>query len=148
MIKLHQCWNKFDIDDHNSIEVIKWETERIMPIFIHLLSENQVLKFVEITNVFKDTIFIVAHMIGFEIISRNTKNANVYYDLSSPQVYPTKIINKALISVGSTKLILGSDTPYGVDNIEKIKNRLKQQLLSSKDLDNIMGGNIAKLLRL
>jgi len=148
LIKLHQCWNKFDIGDHNSIEVVKWAAERNIPIFIHLLSENQVLKFVEITNIFQDTIFIVAHMIGFEIISRNTKNVNVYYDLSGPQVYPTEIINKALISVGSTKLILGSDTPYGVDNIEKIKNRLKQQSLSSKDLDNIMGDNIAKLLQL
>ena len=87
-------------------------------------------------------------MIGFEKISMNTKNNNVYYDLSGPQTYSTKIIKKALTTVGSTRLILGSDTPYGTDNIQKIQNRLKQQSLSRKELDNIMWENIAKLLGL
>jgi len=148
LIKMHQCWNKFDICDPRSVEIIKWAAEKNIPIFIHLLSEEQVLRFVKITNILKSCKFIVAHMIGFEKISMNTQNDNVYYDLSGPQTYPTKIIEKALASVGSKRLILGSDTPYGIDNIEKIQNRLKQQSLSHKDLDNIEWRNIAKLLGL
>lgn len=148
LIKMHQCWNKFDICEPKSVEVIKWAAEKNLPIFVHLLSEEQVLKFVKITNKFKDTKFIVAHMIGFEKISMNTQNDNLYYDLSGPQTYPTKIIKKALALVGSRRLILGSDTPYGIDNIQKIQNRLSQLSLSRKELDNIEWGNIANLLGL
>ncbi|MCY6372204.1 amidohydrolase family protein [Clostridium ganghwense] len=148
MIKMHQCWNRFDICNHKSIKIIKWATDKNIPIFIHLLSEEQVLQFIKVTNRFQDTTFIVAHMIGFEKINKSTKNPNVYYDLSAPQLYPIKILKKAFKAVGSTKLILGSDTPYGIDNIEKIQNRLKQLLLSQKDLDNIMGNNLAKLLKM
>lgn len=148
LIKMHQCWNKFDIYAPESIEVIKWATEKNIPIFIHILSEEQVFQFIKVTNIFQNTTFIVAHMIGFEKISMNTQNDNVYYDLSGPQTYPINIIKKALAEVGSTKLILGSDTPYGIDNIQKIQNRLKKQSLTNKDLDNIIGDNIAKLLGL
>jgi len=148
MIKMHQCWNKFDISDTKSIEVINWATEKNIPVFIHLLSEEQVLEFIKITNIFIHTTFIVAHMIGFEKIHVNTKNDNVYYDLSGPQTYPTEIIKKALKTVGSRKLILGSDTPYGNNNIQKIRNRLQKLSLVNKDIDNIMGDNISKLLKL
>lgn len=148
MIKMHQCWNKFDMCDRKSIEIIKWATEIGIPIFIHLLSKEQVLQFIKVTNNFQDTTFIVAHMIGFEEINKNTKNVNVYYDLSAPQLYPSELIEKAFKKVGSTKLILGSDTPYGIDNIQKIQNRLKQLSLSQKDLDNIMGDNLVKILQL
>lgn len=58
------------------------------------------------------------------------------------------MIKKAFKAGGSTKLILGSDTPYGIDNIKKIQNRLNKLSISDKDLDNIMGDNIGKLLRL
>lgn len=68
--------------------------------------------------------------------------------MSGPQTYPTKIIKKALKTVGSTKLILGSDAPYGNNNIQKIQNRLQKLSLEKKDLDNIMGDNIIKLLKL
>lgn len=148
MIKMHQCWNRFDICNKKSIEIIKWATDKNIPIFIHLLSKEQVLRFINVTNNFQDTTFIVAHMIGFEKINKNTKNPNVYYDLSAPQLYPIEIVKKAFKILGSTKLILGSDTPYGIDNIQKIQNRLKQLSLPQKDLDNIMGNNLAKLLRL
>lgn len=148
MIKMHQCWNEFDIYDLGSIEIIKWATEKEIPIFIHLLSKEQVLKFINVANSFLDTTFIIAHMIGFEEINKNPKNPNVYYDLSAPQLYPSEILKKALKQVDSIRMILGSDTPYGIDNIQKIQNRLRQLSLSNKDLDNIMGDNLGRLLRL
>jgi len=148
VIKMHQCWNRFDFCGTKNIEVIKWATQNNIPIFIHLLSEEQVLKFIKVTNTFLNTTFIVAHMIGFERINGNTKNENVYYDLSGPQTYPAQIVEKAIRTVGSEKLILGSDTPYGIDNIQKIQNRLKKLSIVDKDLENIMGNNIMKLLNI
>jgi predicted TIM-barrel fold metal-dependent hydrolase len=136
------------ICNQKSSEIIKWATDNNIPIFIHLLSEKQVLQFIKITNSFHNTTFIVAHMIGFEKISKSTENPNIYYDLSAPQLYPLEIVKKAFKAVGSEKLILGSDTPYGIDNIHKIQNRLNQLSLSQKDLDNISGNNLAKLLKL
>lgn len=82
------------------------------------------------------------------MLSDIIKSANLVYSLNKIICFATKIIEKALILVGSRRLILGSDTPYGIDNIQKIQNRLKQQSLSRKDLDNIDWRNIARLLGL
>lgn len=68
--------------------------------------------------------------------------------MSGLQTYTTEIIKKALKTVGSKKLILGSDTTYGNNNIQKIQNRSQKLSLVNKDIDNIMGENIAKLLKL
>ena len=87
-------------------------------------------------------------MIGFEIISKLSKNTNIYFDLSAPQLYPLSILKKALETVGSTKLIMGSDTPYGIDNISRIAERLNQLPLSEKEKDNIKGNNLVNLIKI
>lgn len=148
MIKLHQCWNLFDIQSAKAIEIFEWATHKHIPIFIHLRSHEQVIKFIEITNHFQDLTFIVAHMIGFEKISKNSKNSNIYFDLSAPQLYPFSLMKKALETVGSTKLIMGSDTPYGIDNITRIMDRLNQLSLSKEEKDNIKGNNLANIFKL
>lgn len=88
--------------------------------------------------------YLDLHGIDMIVLCAGEPESNKNYDY--PMLSDT--FKSAFKALGSTKLILGSDTPYGVDNIQKIQNRLKQLSLPQKDLDNIMGNNLAKLLRL
>ncbi|MDR2962496.1 MAG: hypothetical protein LBU90_02475 [Bacteroidales bacterium] len=70
-----------------------------------------------ISNEFPDTAFIVAHLIGFEDIAGISRSENVCFDLSAPQLISQKRIENALQTVGSKRLFIGSDTPYGSNNL-------------------------------
>lgn len=146
IIKLHQCWTQFDINSNQNKKIFSWANEHKIPVFIHLRSHDQVMEFVKNANQFSDTVFIVAHMIGLDYISQNLNGTNVYFDLSAPQLYSRNMLKKALNKFGAERLILGSDTPYGIDNISKVMSRLKQLSLSVEDIDLICGSNLAKLL--
>lgn len=148
MVKLHQCWTNFDINCNEYTEIIKWATGHNLPIFIHLLSENQVVKFVETANNSIDTTFIVAHMIGVDYMGRNLSNPNIFFDLSAPQLYSINILQRAINVFGAERLLLGSDTPYGKDNIEKVYQKLRQVKVSENEMKLICGENLKLLLNL
>jgi predicted TIM-barrel fold metal-dependent hydrolase len=148
MVKLHQCWHKFDVLSENFVKTIQWATNKKLPIFIHLFSKEQSIRFAKLTNEFSNTTFIIAHMIGFEEITAKSINANVYFDISIPQLIFKKRIENAIKIVGSNRLILGSDAPYGIDNIKINLNLLNTLSISEQEKQNIVGNNIAGLLNL
>lgn len=76
------------------------------------------------------------------------QNENIYYDLSAPQLYSIDLLKKALNTVGSEKIILGSDCPYGTDNIEVNIERLKNLSISTQDMNNILSENIIRVLNI
>lgn len=146
ILKLHQCWTFFDIRSSKSTDLIMWAAKKKMPIFIHLFSNEQVLYFVDIANKFVDTTFIVGHMIGFNSINNKLKSPNVYFDLSAPQLYSEDILKGAINKIGYERLILGSDSPYGTDNISKVLERLKKLMLTENQMTFICGENLIKIL--
>jgi len=148
LIKLHQCWTNFDISCEQCTDIFKWATKHNLPIFIHLLSHWQVVKFVEIANEFINTTFIVAHMIGSDYMRDTLKSQNVFFDLSAPQLYSLDILKRAIRNFGVKRLLLGSDTPYGVNNIDKVSKRLLQLSLSDNEIALISGDNLSRLLNL
>lgn len=147
LIKMHQCWTKFDIKCENCHLIFKWAQKYRMPVFIHLLSQEQVASFADMANSYSETKFIVAHMIGADYMNDKLKNENVYFDLSAPQLYSFDTLKKALAAYGAERIILGSDTPYGKNNIEINLNRLKQCNLSSEEIAAIAGSNMKELLK-
>ena len=146
IIKLHQCWTKFDIRCEKCSEIFEWARQHQMPIFIHLLSSDQVVKFVEISNKLTDNIFIVAHLIGADYMCDTLKNRNIFFDLSAPQLYSMDTLKRTVEKFGAQRLLLGSDTPYGIDNIEKVRKKLDKLSLLDKDKDLICGENLINLL--
>lgn len=148
LIKMHQCWTRFYIDCENCHQIFQWAKTYEIPIFIHLLSQEQVELFIHMANRYLDTCFVVAHMIGAEYMSTKLANEHVYFDLSAPQLYSLKILSSALKAYGAKRLLLGSDTPYGKNNIETIICRLNQLNLSNEEIGCITGKNIFELLRL
>lgn len=101
-----------------------------------MISKDQSIKFAELTNKFDKAIFIVGHMIGFEEISVKSKNKNVYYDISAPYLIPYSIFKGAINKVGSERFILGSDTPYGKQNLKINIDRIRKLQLTHKEESN------------
>ena len=148
MIKVHRCWTDFSVENKSFIDVVKWARGHGISIFIHLKSKEEVMKFINMTNEFKDVVFIVAHMIGVNEIIYGSMSNNVYFDLSAPQLYSFELLDSAVRNLGSKRFILGSDIPYGKDNIQINMERLKRLKLSQEELENILSDNIFKILNL
>ena len=148
ILKLHQCWMDFDINSESCNEIFTWAQDNNIPVFIHFISHEQVVLFADIANHFSNTKFIVAHMIGADYLSNVLQYKNVYFDLSAPQLYSMDILKRAISNFGVDRLILGSDTPYGTNNINRVLARLRKLSLSNQDIDLISGENIKKLLSL
>lgn len=147
LIKMHQCWTSFSLDCDNCHSIFQWAKMQNIPVFIHLVSRKQVEIFAEIANQYSDTYFIIAHMIGADYLSEKIKKDNVYWDLSAPQLYSIRILKKILNKYGAKKLLLGSDTPYGKNNIESVIKRLNKLGISKDDMEAISYKNIVKLMR-
>ncbi|HCW53261.1 MAG TPA: hypothetical protein DG753_05900 [Clostridium sp.] len=145
MIKLHQCWNKFNIRDDNFIEIVKLAKEIEKPIFIHLISKEEIREFIRFSKKHKDTIFIMANLIGIEEFD-NTINKNIYFDISCPELNSLEMLKRAYELVGAERLILGSDSPYGDNNINKAINKLRDLNMSVAEINMICSENIEKIL--
>lgn len=145
MIKLHQCWTDFDIQCKNCRRLFQWAAKNKIPVFIHIISYKQVIRFTSIANKYNNTKFIIAHLIGSETMYSRLQYSNVFFDLSSPQLYSVRMLKKALDNYGAERLILGSDAPYGIDNINKIKKRLKKLKITKRERKLIYGDTLNSL---
>lgn len=146
MLKMHQCWTDFNINAASCTVIFSWAQENNMPVFIHIISHEQVVLFADIANHFSDTTFIVAHMIGADYLSGVLRYKNVYFDLSAPQLYSIDILKRAVCNFGVDRLLLGSDTPYGTNNVDKVLSRLRKLALTDHEINLISGENLVKML--
>ncbi|MTI79522.1 MAG: hypothetical protein FH758_01370 [Firmicutes bacterium] len=146
LIKLHQCWHKFDISCESFKKITEWALEHNMPIFIHISTIRQVNAFIQIANKYLNNSFIIAHLIGYENIHKHAKNRNVFYEISPPQLISLERLKNAIDNVGANKVILGSDTPYGKNNLQININRINHLGISEYEKNLIKGKNMYKLL--
>ena len=148
LIKLHQCWTPFDVQDMRCSALFSYAGKIHKPIFIHMSTQEQVRKFIKITHEYPDTIFIVAHLIGIEEFNKNNTGENIYFDISCPELNSMNMLKRAYDLVGAEHIILGSDTPYGKHNISKAIKKLEKLELTKEQKECICGKNMAKLLNL
>lgn len=148
ILKLHQCYNSFDIASPICEQLITWAENHAVPIFIHLKNPEQVYTFTQVANRHSKAVFIVAHLIGCDIISRHLKNNNVYFDLSSPQLYSRQMLRRTFERYGASHLIFGTDSPYGLRNDKIILRRLRWLQVDEAELALITDGNIRRLLEI
>jgi uncharacterized protein len=148
-LKIHHCWVPILIDTDLFAKIADWATENEMPIFIHLLSDKEVYKLIEYKKIHPKLRLIVAHLFGLEIfIKLDFKDTNLYFDISTFQVTSDKRVLKAIDFVGASKIIMGSDTPYGKGNLRNNIDRIKNLDISTEEKDLILGENIRKLLNI
>lgn len=146
MLKLHQCWTAFDIQCEMCERLFDWAAQHGIPVFLHLQDKRQAVRFLAVAERFFSTNFIVAHMLWSGRIVSGLKSRNVYFDLSSPQLYSIDALRRVLDCCGGDRLIQGSDFPYGLHNIRHVADRLERLGISGEMRQRISGGNIARLL--
>lgn len=145
MIKMHQCWTKFDIEEEGVKKTIEWAQLYQKPIFIYLKSKNQVKKFILLTKKYTKVTFILAHLIGIEEFD-STVGENVYFDISCPLLHSVKMLNRARSNFGAERLLLGSDTPYGADNINLSISQMRDAGMNRDEIELVCNKNIQKIL--
>lgn len=146
-VKLHQVWDNFSIDSEFFKEIAIWTEKNDLPLFIHLNSNEDVRNIVEYKCKHPDLKLIIAHLFGLELFIRhNCIHQNLYFDLSPPQLVSTRRILKALQFIGAKNLLLGSDNPYGRNNLKTNIERISRLDISEQEKQSILGNNLFHLL--
>ncbi len=148
-VKLHQCWESFSINSDFFRSIAEWTEENDIPLFIHLFSDKDVNEIIEYKQKHPNLKLIIAHLFGLELFLKvGLKDENLYFDSSTIQLTSTKRLMDAIRFVGAGNVTLGSDTPYGKENLEKNIERIKELEISAEEKDLILGGNMKELLKL
>lgn len=146
-IKLHQCWDNFTIDSRFFNEIADWTEKKALPLFIHLYTDAEVKKIIEYKIDHPNLKLIIAHLFGLELfIKEKHKLKNLFFDISSPPLISKKRLVLAIKSFGSQSLILGSDNPYGKNNLKKNIDRVLSLDISDQDKISLLGDNLVQLL--
>lgn len=146
-VKLHQCWDNFSIDSKFFIEIANWTEKNDLPLFIHLNTDAEVKKIIKYKRDHPKLKLIIAHLFGLELfINENLSPENLYFDTSSPQLVSTKRLIKAFRYFGPNTLILGSDNPYGKNNLKKNIDRISGLDIADQDKKQILGGNLLHII--
>lgn len=147
-VKLHQCWEKFKVDDNWFEGIIKWIIEKDIPLFIHMYNYNEVKKLISCIKKHPKAKIIIAHLFGMELFLKEDIKYfdNVYFDISNCYFVSKERIFMAYKRFGSKKLILGSDTPYGVDSLKHTINNVELLSITESEKNDILGENLKKLI--
>jgi len=110
---------------------------------------------IELARAFPTTIFILAHWGGgmaFEAENRLLKN--LYFDTAaSPLMYQSDVWRRAVDAVGAERILFGSDNPLRLypktesgTGVAAFVDEARTEL-SSRELDQVLSGNAARLLK-
>lgn len=148
-IKLHQCAEAFKNDSIQMDQIASFAGQKKLPIFIHPYSKNEVKKIIPLAEKHRNTNFIIAHLIGLELIHKSIGNLqNIFFDISPYYLTSKKRIRLAIEYFGAEHLIFGSDTPYGKKCLERNLKRIKDFPIPESQKKMILGNNLQHLLRL
>lgn len=146
-LKTHQCFQRFRTDSPGMHGLARFAAERRLPVFIHLYARRDARGLVELAAAHPGTTFVVAHLLGFDVFARaeRERTANLYFDISPPDLCPIGLVKRALREFGAGRLLLGSDTPYGKDNLGRAIGRIRALDLADGEKGMILGGNARRL---
>jgi len=148
-LKVHQCWDRFDVTDTAFGELADYAGARNLPVFVHPDGAAQARALAEVAAARCETTFIVGHLCGLEqFMQRADAIPNVYLDFSCPDIVSDLRLALALERFGAARLLLGSDSPYGRDNLARGIARVRALDITDGDKELMLGGNLVRLLRL
>ena len=148
-IKLHQCVVPFTNDSLEMQEIATFAATNQLPIFIHVFSSKEANKLIKLARKNPETNFILAHLMGLENAVKYGKDLkNLYFDISPYYIISEKRILYGIENFGADHILLGSDSPLGEDNLKNNIEKIRRMALPEEQKNQILGINIAKLLRL
>jgi predicted TIM-barrel fold metal-dependent hydrolase len=146
-LKLHQCWDRFEVESPAFGAAADFAAAHALPVFVHLRGPSQATALAKVALAHPQTRFIVAHLIGLErFIAAGRDGGNVYFDISCPDIVSTTRILRAVRHFGADHVLMGSDTPYGRDAMARSVRRVRALGLPSGDERAILCGTAARLL--
>lgn len=147
-IKFHQPSAPFKFENPVLHDIAQFAAEQRLPVFIHFYSKKDVEDFIAFAQSHLETNFIIAHLIGLEIFEkRQVKLSNLYFDVSPTPLISDQRILKAVNLFGADRVMLGSDTPFGKDNLKRNIERVKRLAIPQEQRDLILGDNFQSLLK-
>lgn len=147
-IKLHQCFQKFN-SGSGIYPIARFAGEKGIPVLIHLLSSKDAMELTKTAQKYPETNFIIAHLIGLNLLLEHGRNLdNLYFEISPTPLISSERIYQAISAFGADKVILGSDTPYGKDNLQKNIKRVNELKITDHEKELILGENLHRLLRI
>ncbi|PKN44371.1 MAG: hypothetical protein CVU59_11805 [Deltaproteobacteria bacterium HGW-Deltaproteobacteria-17] len=148
MVKMHQCWTAFDPAGPLVHEVASWCGRRGLPLFAHLYRARDVAAYYQTVRAHPQTNFVLAHCIDVDVMARQRPLDNLFFDISPPDLVSVRQIRTAVRHAGSDHVLLGSDTPYGRDNLRRNIEKIRRiEDLTAADRDRILGQNLFDLLQ-
>lgn len=146
-LKVHQCFQRVASDSPGMHALARFAGERRLPIFIHLYAKRDAVGLLNLAAAHPGTIFVIAHLLGLEVFAAadRTRLDNIYYDISPPNLNPLRLVERALGIFGAKRLLLGSDTPYGKDNLRMSLERVNGLLIPTDEKALILGGNARRI---
>jgi len=148
-IKMHQCWESFSVGSDVFHRVSEWATSKQLPIFVHLFSKKEATRLAQYINAHRNTIFIIGHLFGLErYIEAELDSDNVFFEISTPSLISIQRLMIAIKCFGAERVVLGSDIPYGRNNLKTNIDRVKNLDISDEEKYSILGGNMKKLLKI
>jgi predicted TIM-barrel fold metal-dependent hydrolase len=157
-VKLNGAQNSFFIDDPTlSLPVIEEIAETGKLLAFHVGADayehTHPFRVAKIAKIFPDTQILMVHMGGaaYADLSRAAiemaqEHANL--TLIGSAVRSVRVL-EAIKALGSTRVCFGSDTPFALMHVEVAKyNAMLDGEVSEEETHNIMGGNIARLMKL
>jgi len=148
-VKLHQSVTRFSCDEPILNDLAAIAAREKSPVFIHLYSRTEVRKLIAWALRNPRTQFIVAHMIGLEILApRAAELKNVALDISPAWGSTAERIKFAAEAFGAGRLVLGSDTPFGQETLKKNIDKVRNLNLTPGEKALILGLNMARFLNI
>jgi len=147
-LKVHQCFQRFEADSEGMHDLARFAGATKIPVFVHLFSKRDALNLRNLIRAHPETIFVIAHVMGLGVFSAAADQdafRNVYFDTSPPNLTPRGLVEKALEIFGAGRLLLGSDTPYGKNNLEAAIARVRGLDISDEDKALILGENARRI---
>jgi uncharacterized protein len=148
-IKLHQACHPFTISSSSFIELTEWSASKNLPIFLHPFSREEVRDLIVYSKNLK-TPLIIGHLIGLDVFTnmKSQVSEHIFFDISCPPLISEKRLLKAIEAFGAGRLIMGSDSPYGTDNLKEIIQRIRSLSIPEKDKNLMLGENLQNILGL
>jgi predicted TIM-barrel fold metal-dependent hydrolase len=151
VLKVHQCFQRFKADSPGMHDLARFAGATKIPVFIHLFSRRDALDLIKLIAAHPGTTFVIAHVMGlgaFSAAADRDALRNVHFDTSPPNLTPLGLIEKALRIFGAGRLLLGSDTPYGKNNLAAAIARVRGLNISEEEKSLILGGNARRIYSL
>lgn len=146
-VKLHQCYQRFRSDSPGMHELARFAGDRGLPIFIHLYAKRDAIDLLKVVAAHPETTFVIGHLLGLEVFAAADRSLlrSVHFDISPPNLCPLRLVKRALKMFGAEKLLLGSDTPYGKDNLKMSIDRVRGLDITDGEKALILGGNARRI---